>query len=274
MSSLFDLIDKKPMLKRLYNMLELGISTIDLKLLLPYLNDYQVNDETITADIVTQFREHVNNDMASKDYSLRDVLGIGNIISIYGIAAVIVQAESVPGKDLEMDFAMRFYDYARTCSDSDKQSLSGKILANELIKPQTYFLRTLDAFFKADKFELEWFFEATKYIYDQACVPEFVLTDNKFYPYNQFQTLIDAGFVNSSSGTLSYGAPTTMHFSTADVNIEIPKPPFGLSVYTLTDAGAQLFDLRPEAPTDEFLNKLKEMLERNNLAKVVSIDRK
>ena len=263
------------MLKKLYNMLELGIDTFDLELLFPYLNDYQVNDGNITADIVTQFRVYVTNGIISKNYSLRDVHGIGNIISIYGIAAIIVQAESSPEKDSTVDFAMRFYDYARKCNDSDKQSLAGHILANELLKPQTYFLRTLDVFFTADKFELDWFYECTKFIYDKACVPEFVLADNTFYPYNQFQTLVDAGFVNSSSGSLSYdGGPTTMHFSTAEVNIEIIKPPFGFSIYTLTDAGAQLFDLRPEATTEAFLSKLKDKLERNNLAKVISIDRK
>ena len=261
------------MLKRLYGMFEQGIGTADWKLLLPHIIDFDVEGDTLTTEQLTQFQKQVADDMVSQSYSPRDVLGVGNIITIYGKSAISVQAESAPDKDINVGFASKFYDYARGCYDNAKQELSVKILTKELLKPNSYYLRTLDVFFMADKFELDWFFEITKYVFDQACVPEFILNDNKFYPFNQFQTLIDAGFINSSVGSMSFHNTTVMHFPKAEVKVEIPKPPVGLGIYTLTDAGTQLCDFIEAVTTDDYLEKLKEVLEKRQ-AKVVSIDRK
>ena len=105
-------------------------------------------------------------------------------------------------------------------------------------------------------------------------MPEFILTDNKFYPYNKFQTLIDAGFVNSPNGTISFSENTTMHFVGAEIKIDKINSSFGVSTYTLTDAGNQLLGLKSQAAEDDFLNKFKEVIEKNNRAKVVSIEHK
>ena len=274
MSKLIEIINSNPMLKRLQNMVEYGMSTADLKLLLQHLCAFEVEGTAVTADQLSQFRKQVADDMSAKDCSNRDVLEMSNVLAIYSMATVAVQPEATPTDDIDISWAGKFYDCARTIKDTELQSLWSKIFAKELMKPNSFFKRTLDVFAKADKFEIDWFYEVTKYVYDQACVPEFILFDNKFYPFNQFQTLIDAGFVNSNSGSISYHSASTLHFANAEVNIDVPKPPFGFSIYTLTDAGAQLIDLQSDAATDDFLTKLKEVLERNGLAKVTSIDRK
>lgn len=261
------------MLKRLFRMLELGVGTADWKLLQPYINEFDVDGEVLTSEQLACFQEKVAGDMTSQDYSPRDVNDLGNIITIFGRAAINVQESTPPDKDINIGFAPKFYDYARGCYDKVKQELSAKILAKELSKPNSFYLRTLDVFFMADKFELDWFFEITKYVFDQACVPEFVLNNNRFYPFNQFQTLVDAGFINSSVGNMSLNDTTVMHFPMAEVKVEIPKPPVGLSIYTLTDAGAQLCDLYEAVTTDGYLEKLKEFFEKRQ-AKVVISDRK
>lgn len=262
------------MLKRLHNMVEYGMNTADLKLLYQHLCAFEVEGTAVTAEHLSQFRKRVSDDMSARDCSSRDVLEMSNVLAIYCITAVAVQPEASPDQEIDVSWAGKFYDCARIINDNDLQSLWGKILAKELMKPNSFFKRTLDVFAKADKFEIDWFYDVTKYVYDQACVPEFILFDNKFYPFNQFQTLIDVGFVNSNSGSISYHSASTLHFTNADVNIDVPKPPFGFSIYTLTDAGAQVIDLRPDAVTEDFLTKLKEVIERNGLAKVTSIDRK
>jgi len=261
------------MLKRLYKMLELGVCTAEWKLLQQWLKVFEIEGYELKEEHLTLFQKQVTDDMTTQDFSQRDILGLVNIITIYGRTAFSVQAETAPDKDINVGFASKFYDYARGCYDKAKQELSVKILTKELSKPTSYYLRTLDVFFMADKFELDWFYEITKYIFDQACVPEFVLNDNRFYPFNQFQTLVDAGFINSTVGSVSFNDTTVMHFPTAEVKVEIPKPPVGLGIYTLTDAGAQLCDLREAITTDDYLEKLKEILEKRQ-AKVVSIDRK
>lgn len=271
MSKLLDFIKNKPMLKRLYRMLELGIGTIDWKLLQTHLNEFDVKGDILTAEQIAQFQKNVADDMTSQGCSQRDILGIGNIILIYGMTAVTVQDEIVLEKDVNVEFATKFYDYAKDCFEKTKQEYSSKILAKELSKQDSYYLRTLDVFFMADKFELDWFFEITKYIIDQAYVPEFILHDNKFYPFNQFQTLIDSGFINSSTGSISFNETTIMRLSKAEIKIEIPKPPIRLSIYTLTDAGSQLYDLRIVDSTEDYLHKIKEVFE-NRQAKVLLID--
>lgn len=255
-------------------MVEYGMRTAELKLLIQHLCAFEIEGTAVTAEYLSQLKKQVADDMSDRDCSSRDVLEMSNVLAIYCMTAVAVQPEVSPSQDIDISWAGQFYDCARTINDTELQSLWGKILAKELMKPNSFFKRTLDVFAKADKFEIDWFYEIAKYVYDQACVPEFILFDNKFYPFNQFQTLIDAGFVNSNSGSISYHSASTLHFTNVDVNLDVPKPPFGFSIYTLTDAGAQLIDLRSDAATEDFLIKLKEVLERNGLAKVTSIDRK
>lgn len=272
MSKLIDIINSNPMLKRLHNMLELGMNTYNLRILQQHLYSIELDCTIFTTDYLSQLREETIKDMSCTGYSNRDILEMDNVISIYGMTAVSVQKESVPSGDIDRSWAAKFYDCVKTISEKNLQPLWCKILANEMMKPGTYFKRTLDVFARADKFEIDWFFEATKFIYDKACVPEFILTENKYYPFNQFQTLIDAGFVNSSSGSIHYDQPFTLRFFGADMKIELLKPMFNITIYTLTDAGSQLFDLRPEKSTDSFLKSMKEMIEQNNFAKVISID--
>lgn len=268
MSTLLDIINTNPMLKRLYNVLEYGIETSELKLLLPRLNQFEIEGGALTIDHVISFRKQIVEDMLSHGCSLRDICGMKNIITVYGMAAISIQERSVPNGEFNKDFALKFYDYAKNCNDEDKQSLSIILFVKEMLWPNSFYLRTLDVFFKADKFEMDWFLEATKYIVDKTYVPKFILTDNRFYPFNKFQTLIDAGFMNASLGNISYTETATIKLSSAEMKLEIPTHPFVLSVYTLTDAGAQLFDLRPEPNADEYLDKLKETFEQNNRAKV------
>ena len=224
--------------------------------------------------MLLEFRKYVIEEMTKRQYSKRDIGEMNNIVTIYGAASISIQSDSFPEISIDPAWAVSFYEFARNIYNQDLQPLWSKILELELRKPKSFFKRTLDVFYRADKFELDWFFEITQFVFDKACVPEFILTDNKFYPFNKFQTLIDAGFVNASLGGLSYPESVTMHLTSVDINIEIIKPPFGFSIYTLTDAGTQLFDLQPGANSEEYLTKLKESIEKSNIAKVSSIVRK
>ncbi len=272
MSKLLDIINSSLMLKRLHNIVEFGMNTSELNMLLQYLHIIEVEGTEMTSDHISQLKKQITDEMSTKNCSNRDIVEISNIIAIYGKTAIDVQKEPVPSEDIDISWAAKFYDCAKTVNDQELQLLWSKILADELLKPGSYFKRTLDVFLKADKFEIDWFFDITKFIYDKACIPDFILTDNKYYPFNQFQTLVDAGFVNSSNGSLHYNKASTLRFPGSDMKIEIINSVFGISMFTLTDAGSQLFDLRPEKSTDDYLNGMKEMIERNGLAKVTSIE--
>lgn len=274
MAQLIDIINNNKSLRLVYHYLELGFHTNDANVVKSCLNSFQIDGETLTQDMLLEFRKYVIEEMTKRQYSKRDIGEMNNIVTIYGAASISIQSDSFPEICIDPAWAVSFYEFARNIYNQDLQPLWSKILELELRKPKSFFKRTLDVFYRADKFELDWFFEITQFVFDKACVPEFILTDNKFYPFNKFQTLIDAGFVNASLGGLSYPESVTMHLTSVDINIEILKPPFGFSIYTLTDAGTQLFDLQPGANSEEYLTKLKESIEKSNIAKVSSIVRK
>lgn len=274
MAQLIDVINNNKSLRLVYHYLELGFHTTDANVVKSCLNSFQIDGETLTQNMLLEFRKYVTEEMVKRQYSKRDIGEMDNIVTIYGAASISVQSELFPDNSIDSAWAVSFYDFAKNIYNQDIQPLWSKILELEIRKPQSFFKRTLDVFYRADKFELDWFFEITQFVFDKACVPEFILTDNKFYPFNKFQTLIDAGFVNASLGGLSYPESVTMHLTSVDVNIEIIKPPFGFSIYTLTDAGTQLFDLQPKPNLEEYLTKLKESIEKSNIAKVSSIVRK
>lgn len=274
MISLFELVKNNQALNQLSLYFEYGINTNMQQILLPYLKSFQIDNEVLTKEDVQEVSQQLIKDMSIHNCSRRDIGEMANIVSVYGQTAVYVQSLHVPKNEIDPGWAASFFDCAKSISNPELQSLWSKILVQELNQPNTFFKRTLDVFHSADKFEIDWFFEISKFVFDKACVPEFILTNSKFYQFNKFQTLIDAGFVNASLGSLSYPKDETIHLVSADIIIEILKPPFILSIYTLTDAGNQIFDLNCEATTDEYIAKLKEVIEINNRAKVVSVERK
>lgn len=271
--TLYDFIDKKPMLKRLYNILEFGISTSMLNFLLAHLNEFEIGGTQLTADHITHLKKNVFDDMVSKKYSLRECFELANIINICGVTAVGVQDEKVHEKDINMDWAARFFDYSKDCGDSETQLLWSKILYKELNNPGSVFKRTLSVLYSAEKFELDWFYEMTKIAFDRSCIPDFVLHENKYLAFNKFQTLVDLGLVNPTSASIAYINKTdTLRFTSCIFKIEIANIPYNMGVYTLTDAGTQLFDLRELPADDNYIQKVREKLEAGNNVKVLEIE--
>lgn len=271
--TLYDFIDNKPMLKRLYNILEFGISTSMLNSILPHLHEFEIEGTQLTSDHVAHLKKKVFDDMSSNNYSLRECLEVANIINIYGITAVGIQDEKVPDKNINMEWAARFFDYSKNCDDSEIQQLWSKILYKEQNNPGSVFKRTLSVLYSAEKFELDWFYEMTKIAFDKSCIPEFVLHENKYLAFNKFQTLVDLGLVNPTSASISYINKTdTLRFTDRILKIEIANIPYNMGVYTLTDAGTQLFDLKVLPSEDNYIQKVREKLEAGNNVKVLGIE--
>lgn len=271
MARLLDIINNNKSLRQVYEYLELGFHTDDAHFIQSCLNSFQIDSTVLTSENLTAVRKFIADEMESQQYSKRDKAEMDNIISVYGSTFISVQSEELPERHIDAGWTIKFYECVRNTYVQELQTLWSRILEIELKKPNTFFKRTLDVFFNADKFEIDWFYQITQFVFDKACIPEFVLTDNKFYPFNKFQTLVDAGFVNASLGGLSYPESFSIHLTSADLNIEVVKPPFGFSIYTLTDAGSQLFNLRSESNTEEYITKLKEIIEKSNTAKVTSV---
>ena len=238
-------------------------------------NKYEINESAGFCDSdVDKLLDLANSEADLSKLSQRDKNELLNVITIYTQSAVSVRNNSVPEKTVDTLWATRFYDYAKCYSDREEQKLWSKILCNEFTTPGSYFKRTLNVLFNAEKFEIDWFYEVSKYVFDKGCIPSFILNDNKYYAFNKFQTIVDGGFVNPSLAGISYDKEERMRFGSADVIFKMEKGPYGLNVYTLTDAGMQLYDLRAEKSEDVFLNDLKGRMEKNAAIKEVIIERK
>ncbi len=260
--NLYDYIQSKPILNRLYNVLELGLHTNELKTLLPFLSNYDLNSSMLNADHITDLRKQIFNDLEVQGYSLRDLLELCNIVAIYGITAVDLQNETLPEREVDRNWAARFCDYARNYSELDLQQLWSKILFKEMIQPGAFFKRTLEVLYQAEKFEIDWFYESCQFIVDKAYIPNFVIQENT-YPFNKLQTLIDCGLVNASLAGITFNKAEgsdnviTINTMSESFNIDINNKNLSIRVYTLTDSGSQLCDLKQVKSPASYIEKLK-----------------
>ena len=134
-------------------------------------------------------------------HSRRDVREISNVVSVYSFA--INELKKLPGeecKDLDPDWATAFYDSAKGSSDEEIQVLWGKILAGEITHHGKFYKRTLSILKNMESEEAKHFVELVPLLIAKETVPEFIFQNNEFFQYNDLQTLMDCGIVNSSDG--------------------------------------------------------------------------
>ncbi len=163
MAQLIDIINNNKSLRLVYHYLELGFHTNDANVVKSCLNSFQIDGETLTQDMLLEFRKYVIEEMTKRQYSKRDIGEMNNIVTIYGAASISIQSDSFPEISIDPAWAVSFYEFARNIYNQDLQPLWSKILELELRKPKSFFKRTLDVFYRADKFELDWFFEITQF---------------------------------------------------------------------------------------------------------------
>lgn len=260
------------MQKELFELFMNGVHTMTSSCVHDFMNNNKIdNPEQITSALWRQLRDYVKEKTKAANNSIRDIQEADNILAIYGYAFLKLQEEQPSDKKIDCDWAARFNDYACSSSDKDMQEFWSSILACEFKKPGSIFKRTLFVVHQVEKFELEWFFEVTKYVFDKSCFPSFIMEGNEMYKFNELQTLIDCGLVNSNEGSISFTEKPTLHFSSVLMEIELTNPSFGIQVYTLTDAGSQLCNIREDDTSQSFLEKFKKRIENNGSVKEVKI---
>lgn len=87
--------------------------------------------------------------------------------------------ETVPNEKPSDDWTARFFRHTEDISSQEMQGLWGKILAGEIIRPNTYSLRFLDAIRNISSAEAEIFCKLAQFAL-KVCGQAFVLSDNKF----------------------------------------------------------------------------------------------
>ena len=194
-------------------------------------------------------------------HSRRDVREISNIVSVYSFAINELKKLSGVGfENLTPDWATAFYDSAKDSSDEEIQVLWGKILAGEIAHHGKFYKRTLSILKNMESIEAKHFVELVPLLIAKETVLVFIFQNNEFFQYNDLQTLMDCGIVNSSEGTSTYkmlGDMKISGFNLVALNNDVNE--ISIDSFSLTDAGLQLCQLIDCNHADE--NYVKQLAE-------------
>lgn len=239
------------------NVLEKWFVSLDQRLLIAQ------NDVTNIAYLKCECAKEINNEIQSR----RDVREISNIVSAYSFAInELKKLPGVDGENLDPDWATAFYDSAKDSSDEEIQVLWGKILAGEIAHHGKFYKRTLSILKNMESEEAKHFVELVPLLITKETVPEFIFQNNEFFQYNDLQTLMDCGIVNSSDGLYTYTGLDQVKlpgFKLVSKNNDVKE--LQLEGFALTDAGLQLSQLIECNYADEnYVKQLVDRLSRRN----------
>ena len=199
-------------------------------------------------------------------HSRRDVREISNIVSVYSFAINELKKLSGVGfENLAPDWATAFYDSAKDSSDEEIQVLWGKFLAGEIAHHGKFYKRTLSILKNMESIEAKHFVELVPLLIAKETVPVFIFQNNEFFQYNDLQTLMDCGIVNSSEGTSTYktlGDMKISGFNLVALNNDVNE--ISIDSFSLTDAGLQLCQLIDcNHANENYVKQLAERLSRS-----------
>lgn len=239
------------------NVLEKWFVGLDQRLLVAQ------NEVTNIAYLKCECAKEINKEIQSR----RDVREISNIVSAYSFAInELKKLPGVEGENLDPDWATTFYDSAKDSSDEEIQVLWGKILAGEITHHGKFYKRTLSILKNMESEEAKHFVELVPLLIAKEIVPEFIFQNNEFFQYNDLQTLMDCGIVNSSDGLYTYtglGQVKLPGFKLVSKNNDVKE--LNLEGFALTDAGLQLCQLIECNYADEnYVKQLADRLSRRN----------
>ena len=239
------------------NVLENWFVSLDQRLLVAQ------NDVTNIAYLKCECAKEINKEIQSR----RDVREISNIVSAYSFAInELKKLPGVEGENLDPDWATAFYDSAKDSSDEEIQVLWGKILAGEIAHHGKFYKRTLSILKNMESEEAKHFVELVPLLIAKETVPEFIFQNNEFFQYNDLQTLMDCGIVNSSDGLYTYTGLDQVKlpgFKLGSKNNDVKE--LQLEGFALTDAGLQLCQLIDCNHADEnYVKQLVDRLSRRN----------
>lgn len=208
------------------------------------LNQHLLANQSDMANI-SYLKDACAKEMHDAIHARRDVREISNIASVYSYA--INELRNLPPSDYKMlspDWSSRFYDSAKESSDEMIQTLWGKILAGEIANNGKFYKRTLSVLKNMEVPEAKLFVKLVSLLISKEMVPEFIFQENEFFQYNDLQTLMDCGIVNSSDGLYTYENLKKLELSGYElyaINNDIEK--VSLEGFALTDSGMQLCQL-------------------------------
>jgi uncharacterized repeat protein (TIGR03899 family) len=194
--------------------------------------------------------------------------------------AVTSLPEQVDSVEVDSGWIARFFSAAADVSDTEMQTMWGKLLAGETASPGRFNARALEVLKNLSKEEAELFAHACTFVtganeyiikvptatkqfissYDDKALAELGLK------FEQILQLVDAGLMHpSTETTLDFGVGKSTvrlmnngRFFTLALDPEVDSKKINLHVYTFTLAGRQLGTLVPNTFNEKYLALLAE----------------
>ncbi len=219
-----------------------------------------------TIDDFQKCRISILQSFQTMGLSNRTIWQYNNLLSILAKSLPTLHKEQSIKKDVDKSWMARFFDLGKECDNEYLQEVWAKLLNKELLQESHVFKRTLTVLDNMEKFEYEWFVDFCRFTIDNAYVYHFILDDNKYFPFNKFQTLIDCGLLNPTLGGIGFDKSELLKAKGHNLNLTILKDKYQASIYTLTDAGSQLCELIDVETSMDYLNQLKEIVNKTGTA--------
>lgn len=201
--------------------------------------------------------------------SIRQQRQLDNVVDIMSFAAQDLKLiEHVSENPVDVDWASRFFDYAKDCSDDKIKILWGKILAGETASPGTYNKRTLNVLHDIEHIEAQYFVEICPFVFDYYVIDS-IFKDNTF-PYGKMLSLMECGLFAQARSGRSYSEGTLLSIKGKTLCLNGPVLDKNVDFYSgfsMTDAGTQIFEIIQADSNRGYLTQIQQ-----DLKKIYNID--
>lgn len=210
--------------------------------------------------IEIETEERIRKRLAAKEMRRQE-----NIDTVVEIAANDLDISSVSEKNVDEDWATRFFDIVQDVSKDEMRVLWGRILAREVEKPSSFSMRTLETLRNLSVFEAKTFERVAPFVMRNG--DGFIFNDQSTLEmmgihYNDLALLTECGIMQAGDFvTKSFSSNPEKDIVSAIVygkyavvlTIRKASPPLGFPVIILSQVGRELFGLLEPVVNMEYL---------------------
>lgn len=189
---------------------------------------------------------------------------------------LISNNEIVTNKNVESDWAMRFVNHAEQVSGEEMRAAWAKVLSQEVSKPGSFSLRTLDILRNMSKEEAKTFMKISQFVLrngKECFLPNIIgaqdFLDRFDVTYDDLLKMEEVGLINAAPdlvGTFESNDNNVVivHSDVALVfKFENVKPIVSIDMFILTKAGRELLQIIGTQRNDDYYRQLVEVIHVN-----------
>lgn len=171
-------------------------------------------------------------------------------------------------QEVDGDWFKQFTNYAQDISNEDLRKLWARILANEVKRPDTYSLRTLDFLRLLSKKEAEVIRSMAQFVLYDVNDDAYILNSRttEEFKFNEIMVLMELGLLDNSSGLAitveKRDAPTInffLHHHGTGLFVYTEQTKLLVRIYKLTSIGREIMALNDDVPLN--VNYVKDYVE-------------